>query len=116
MSSEDTIFHKIIRKEIPTDAVFEDDRIIAFRDVNPVASTHILIVPKKTIPSLREAKQEDAELLGYMLTVAAKLAREEGISEDGYRVVINAGDAGGQTVYQLHMHLIGGRACDWPPG
>lgn len=116
MSGGETIFHKIIKREIPAKVVYEDDSVMAFRDVNPVAATHILIVPKKTLPSLREAQNGDEQLLGHMLVVAAQLARDEKISEDGYRVVINSGEAGGQTVFQLHMHLLGGRHFTWPPG
>ncbi len=116
LSKQETIFHKIISKEIPAKIVFEDDRVLAFRDVNPVSPTHVLIIPKETLPSLCEVTTEHENLLGHMLVVATEIARAEGIAEDGYRVVINAGDAGGQTVYQLHMHLLGGRDHSWPPG
>ena len=112
----DTIFHKIIRHEIPATIVFEDEELIAFRDVTPVAPVHILVVPKETIPSLREATAAHEQLLGRMLLVVTELARKEGIEQSGYRVVINAGPEGGQTVMQLHMHLIGKRPCEWPPG
>ena len=114
--SADTIFHKIIRKEVPADVVFEDEQLIAFRDVNPVAPVHVLVVPKKTIPKLSDVVAEDEQLLGHMIRVIADIARELGLEEEGYRVAINCGDKGGQTVFQLHFHLIGGRAMSWPPG
>ena len=114
--SEDTIFHKILRKEIPANIVFESETLLAIRDVNPVAPTHILVIPKKSIPSLREAAKTDAALLGHMLEVCAKIAHQEGISDDGYRVVINTGERAGQSVKQLHFHIIGGRNMEWPPG
>ncbi len=113
---EETIFHKIIRKEIPAEILYEDEQAIAIRDINPVGKTHILVIPRKTLPSLREATDADSFLLGHLLVVASKLARAEGISEDGYRVVINSGRAAQQTVPQLHVHLIGGRDFSWPPG
>lgn len=116
MGSEDTIFHKIIRKEIPAKIVYEDQDILAFHDVNPVSPTHVLVIPKKTIPSLALAGPEDETLLGKMLLAVGKLAQELGLDDDGYRVVINTGSNGGQTVFQLHMHLIGGREFSWPPG
>ena len=105
-----------MRKEIPAQIVHEDDQVLAFRDVNPVGSTHILVIPKKTIPSLADAAAEDKELLGHMLLVVSDLAKKEGLDPQGYRVVINTGNNGGQTVLQLHMHLVGGRAFSWPPG
>ncbi|MCB0345666.1 MAG: histidine triad nucleotide-binding protein, partial [Bdellovibrionales bacterium] len=101
--SEDTIFHKIINREIPADIVFEDSDMIVIRDINPVSDIHLLLIPKKTMPSLSDAAEGDAELLGAMLLRAAKLASDQGIAEDGYRVVINTGGCGGQTVFQLHM-------------
>lgn len=112
----ETIFHKIIRREIPADIVFEDELCIAFRDINPVSPTHVLVVPKRTIPGIASATNEDREVLGHLLLVCGEIARAEGISEDGYRVVINSGPNGQQTVFQLHLHLIGGRECGWPPG
>ena len=116
MTSEETIFHKIIRRELPAEIVHEDERLIAIRDIQPVAPCHLLIIPKKTLPKISDASAADAELLGHMLLTAAQLASAEGISEDGYRLVINCGNDGGQAVYQLHLHLIGGRSCAWPPG
>jgi len=107
--SEETIFHKIAKKEIPATIVFENENVVAFKDLNPIAPLHILIVPKhKTIPSLNEIEKSDTELLGEMLLVAKQIAYQEKIAESGYRVVINCGKDGGQTVFQLHMHLIGG--------
>jgi histidine triad (HIT) family protein len=114
--SEDTIFGKIIRKEIPAEIVFESENVVAFRDVNPQAPTHILIVPRKTIANLDSVVPADKEILGEILLVARELARKEGLSRRGYRVVINCGLEGGQTVFHLHFHLMGGRAFDWPPG
>jgi len=112
----DTIFTKIIAREIPATIVFENDRIIAFRDINPQAPTHILIVPKKVIPTINDIAPEDAPLVGELFVVAAQLAREEGIAEDGYRTVFNCNTHGGQEVYHIHLHLLGGRQMTWPPG
>lgn len=111
-----TIFHKIINKEIPANIVYENDQIIAFRDVAPVARVHILIVPKKSLSSCNEISDDDAGLIGEMICIASKIAKVEGIDGDGYRLVMNCGQDGGQTVQQLHLHLIGGRAMAWPPG
>ena len=107
--TEDTLFSKIINKEIPANILYQDDRATAFRDIHPQAPTHILIVPNKPIPSVNDIAEEDEATLGYLFTVARKLAREEGIAEDGYRLLINCGRHGGQEVYHLHMHLLGGR-------
>ena len=115
MDSSETIFSKIIRKEIPADIVFENDRVLAFRDINPQAPIHILIIPKKPIARLSEAEGEDRELLGELLLTAKEIARKEGI-EEGYRVVVNNAPDGGQEVYHLHMHILGGRKMTWPPG
>lgn len=111
-----TIFSKIIRKEIPADLVHEDDQCIAFRDINPQAPTHILIIPRKEIRNIDEMADEDAPLLGHLLRVARDVAREQGLAEGGYRLVVNNGAAAGQTVWHLHVHLLGGRALSWPPG
>lgn len=113
--AEKTIFKKIIDKEIPADIVYEDELCLAFRDVNPQAPVHILLIPKKEIPSTDHLTADDATLLGHLYGVLRKLAREQGL-EDGYRVVTNCGPAGGQTVYHLHFHLLGGRPMLWPPG
>jgi len=107
MSNE--LFLKIVNREIPADIVFQDERVTAFRDINPQAPTHILIIPNKLIPSVNEVREEDEALLGHLLTVARDIARQEGIAESGYRLLINCGDHGGQEIYHLHMHLFGGR-------
>lgn len=106
----DTIFGKIIRREIPADIVYEDDFVLAFKDVNPQAPVHLLIVPKQEeIPTLNEAGPEHQALLGHMLLTASKLAAEQGIDESGYRLIMNCNKEGGQTVFHLHLHLVGGR-------
>ena len=109
------IFCRIIKGEVPGKKVYEDERVLAFEDINPQAPTHILVVPKKHIPGLKEAAPEDAEVIGHCHLVAARLARERGI-EDGYRTVFNVGPRAGQSVFHLHLHLLGGRAFRWPPG
>lgn len=114
--TSDTIFGKIIRREIPADIVHETERVLAFRDINPVAPVHILIIPKRPIESIAGAVFTDAELLGELMLAAAEIARKEGLESDGYRVVTNIGANGGQTVFHLHLHLIGGRPMVWPPG
>jgi histidine triad (HIT) family protein len=111
----DCLFCKIIRGEIPSKKIYEDDKAFAFEDINPQAPTHVLIVPKKHIVGLKEAGPEDAELIGYCHLVAAKLARERKI-ENGYRTVYNVGPGAGQSVFHLHLHLLGGRVLKWPPG
>jgi histidine triad (HIT) family protein len=107
--SEQTLFSKIIGKEIPADILYQDELVTAFRDITPKASTHILIVTNKIIPTVDDVVPEDEAALGRMITVAAKLAKAEGISADGYRLIINCKEHGGQEVYHIHMHLIGGR-------
>lgn len=107
--AEDTLFSKIIKKEIPSDTVYQDELVTAFRDINPAAPTHILIVPNKIIPSSNDVEDADELTLGRMMTVAKKLAIEEGIATSGYRLIINCGEDGRQEVPHLHMHLIGGR-------
>ena len=107
--AEETIFSKIIRKEIPADVLYQDDLVTVFRDINPVAPTHVLIVPNKLIPTVDDIETEDEAAMGRMLTVAKKIAREEGISEDGYRLIINCKEHGNQEVMHIHMHLVGGR-------
>jgi histidine triad (HIT) family protein len=110
-----TIFKRIIDKEIPADVVYEDDRCLAFRDINPQAPVHFLVIPRKEITSLAAAGADDAALLGHLLTVARQLAPQMGLAQ-GYRVVINSGRDGGQTVDHLHLHVLGGRRMEWPPG
>jgi len=114
--AEDTIFSKIIRREIPANIVYEDDLCLAFTDITPQAPTHILVIPKQPIPSLNEATETDATLLGHLLLTVKTVAQQAGLADDGYRVVINTGTNGGQTVFHLHLHILGGRALQWPPG
>jgi histidine triad (HIT) family protein len=111
----DCLFCRIVKGEIPSKKVYEDERVFAFEDINPQAPTHVLIVPKKHIVGLKEASAADAEIIGYCHLTAAKLARDRKI-EDGYRTVYNVGPKAGQSVFHLHLHLIGGRALSWPPG
>ncbi|MFW5748933.1 MAG: histidine triad nucleotide-binding protein [Chloroflexota bacterium] len=103
-----TIFKKIIDREIPADIVYEDDDILAFKDINPKAPIHILIIPKKEIPTVDDVSAEDAPLLGHLFVVARQIARDQGIADGGYRLIVNCRDHGGQEVYHLHMHLLGG--------
>ena len=110
----DTIFGRILRGEIPCDSVHSDDHCLAFRDVAPQAPVHVLVIPRKPIESLREAALDDQALLGHLLLVAAKVAQQEGL--EAWRTVINSGAEAGQTVFHLHVHVIGGRPLDWPPG
>ena len=109
------IFCKIINKEIESKIVYEDDKCVAFEDINPQAPVHILVVPRKHISALREVDDEDRELLGHVLKVASKIALEKGL-EKGYRIVVNDGKEAGQTVFHIHFHLLGGREMGWPPG
>ena len=111
-----TIFQKIIDKSIPADIVYEDDKSLAFRDISPQAPIHILIIPKKPIVNIAAAAPEDKELLGHLLLVAGEIARKEGVDEQGYRLVTNINEYGGQSVYHLHIHLLAGRQLKWPPG
>ena len=104
-----TLFTKIIEREIPAEIVYKDDRVTAFRDINPQAPVHVLIVPNKEIPGVNEMEDEDETLLGHLFTVAKKVAKKEGIAENGYRLMVNCGRHGGQEVPHLHMHLFGGR-------
>ena len=111
----DTIFGKILRKEIPADIVYEDEHCIAFRDVNPQAPVHVLVIPRKPIVGISDATEEDKDLLGHLMVTARNVAEELELKK-GYRLVINNGRAGGQSVYHLHIHILGGRAMGWPPG
>lgn len=113
--TSDTIFSKIIRREIPADIVYEDDLCLAFKDVNPQAPTHILVVPKQPIAWLADAESQDHALMGHLLLTVKRVAQQVGLN-NGYRVVINTGEDGGQTVYHLHLHILGGRPMAWPPG
>lgn len=113
--AEKTLFEKIADREIPADLVHEDDHCIAFRDINPQAPTHILIVPRKPIPTLDDLEIEDQKIVGHLFLVAKKLAAKEGLLS-GYRTVFNCGEDAGQTVFHIHLHLLGGRTLAWPPG
>jgi histidine triad (HIT) family protein len=110
-----TIFGKVISREIPADIVYEDEHCLAFRDINPQAPTHVLLIPKKEIVKLSDATAEDAALLGHMMVAAGKIARELGV-EDAFRVVTNNGASAGQSVFHLHFHILAGRSFKWPPG
>ena len=112
----DTLFDKIIRRELPADIVYEDDEILGFRDIAPQAPVHVLFVPKKAFATLNEVGVEDAELLGKLLLAAASFAKREGFAERGYRCVMNCNEDGGQTVFHLHLHLLAGRMLDAPLG
>ena len=111
----ETIFSKIIRREIPADIVYEDDLALAFKDIAPQAPIHILVIPKKPLPQLSAAESEDHALMGHLLLTAKRVAQQAGL-ENGYRLVINNGSDGGQTVDHLHLHILGGRQMTWPPG
>jgi histidine triad (HIT) family protein len=111
-----TLFEKIIAREIPADIVYEDDLVLAFNDINPQAPTHILVIPKKPIPRIAEAGGEDHQVLGHLMLMARELAGELGLHETGFRLVINNGPDAGESVPHLHLHILGGRAMQWPPG
>lgn len=111
-----TLFEKIVARQIPADIVFEDDQVLAFRDIRPQTPVHVLIVPKQAIPRVDEASAEHQSLLGHLLLKAAAVARTLGIDRTGYRLVINNGPDGGESVPHLHVHLLGGRPLAWPPG
>jgi histidine triad (HIT) family protein len=115
-TEQDCIFCKIIAGAIPAAKVFEDERAVAFRDINPQAPTHALVIPRAHIASLSEASEEDESLLGHLLRVASRVAREEGYAEGGYRTVVNTGPDAGQTVFHIHVHVLAGRMLTWPPG
>jgi histidine triad (HIT) family protein len=111
-----TLFEKLIAKEIPSEVVYEDDLVFAFKDIKPGAPTHILIVPKKAIPRIAEASPDDHKVLGHLLLKAAEVARQAGLEQNGYRLVINNGPDAGESVPHLHLHILGGRHLSWPPG
>ena len=111
-----TLFEKIIAREIPAEIVYEDDLVLAFRDINPKAPTHVLIVPRKPIPRIAEAKHEDQEVLGHLLLKAAEVAGKLGLARSGFRLVFNNGPDSGEAVPHLHCHILGGRQLGWPPG
>ncbi|MCX6153482.1 MAG: histidine triad nucleotide-binding protein [Candidatus Kapabacteria bacterium] len=112
----ETIFSKIINREIPAKIIYEDDFVLAFEDINAQAPLHALVIPKREIPTINDASPEDAELLGKVLLAAASIAKSQGLAERGYRLVINCNSEAGQTVFHLHCHLLGGRTMAWPPG
>lgn len=112
----DCLFCKIIEQTIPADIVWEDERVLAFRDINPQAPTHILIIPRKHIATINDIEPEDHTLIGHMVTTAKQLALQEGFSDPGYRLAMNCNEQGGQTVFHIHLHLLGGRQFTWPPG
>jgi histidine triad (HIT) family protein len=112
----DTIFSKIVRREIPADIIYEDDEVLGFRDLNPQAPVHVLFIPKQPLATLNDATPEHAILLGKLLLAAAAYAKQEGFAEQGYRTVINCNEDGGQTVFHIHVHLLAGRRMHWPPG
>jgi len=116
MSENNCIFCRIIAGEIPSKKAYEDELVFAFHDINPQAPTHVLIVPKKHIASLNEASKDDQALLGHLTLVASKLADQLGVVDGGYRTVINTGAGAGQSVWHIHVHLLGGRVMGWPPG
>lgn len=111
----ETLFTKIINREIPADIVFEDEQCLAFRDINPQAPVHLLIIPKKPIATVNDIGEDDRELVGHLYYTAGHIAREMGFDEQGYRVVMNCNEYGGQTVYHIHVHLLAGKPMGWPP-
>ena len=112
----DDLFLKIINRDIPADIIYETDDILAFRDINPQAPLHVLIIPKERIKTINDLQTKHAAMIGKLFLVAAEIAQSEGVAEDGYRVVMNCNQAGGQAVYHIHLHLLGGRQMGWPPG
>lgn len=110
------IFCKIVNKELPAEIAYEDDKVLAFKDLSPQAPTHLLIIPKKHISTMNDIQDEDVALIGHIKLTAAKIAKELGFADAGYRVVMNCNEDGGQTVYHIHLHLLAGRSLAWPPG
>jgi histidine triad (HIT) family protein len=111
-----TLFEQIINREVPAQIIYEDDQCLAFRDINPQAPTHVLVIPKKAITRLEEATDSDEPLLGHLLLTAAEVAKREGIAQNGYRLIVNQGWHAGESVPHLHVHVLGGRQMKWPPG
>ena len=111
----ETIFTKIINREIPADIIYEDDDVLAFNDINPQAPVHFLVIPKKAIATINDIEAQDAELVGKLYLAAAKLAMEQGFDQSGYRAVMNCNPDGGQTVYHIHLHVLAGKPMGWPP-
>ncbi len=116
MNEPDCLFCKISAGEIPADIVYEDDKVLAFRDIAPKAPTHILVIPKRHIATINNIREEDAHDVGLLFAAAAVIAKQEDIADEGYRAVMNCNEAAGQTVFHLHLHILGGRSLDWPPG
>lgn len=116
MSDDACLFCRIVDGEIPADVVHETERVLAFRDIDPKAPTHVLVIPRKHLPSLGDAEDGDGALLGELMLVARDVARSEGIADSGFRAVTNVGDEGGQEIQHLHVHVLGGRQLGWPPG
>lgn len=112
----DCLFCKILNGEVPADIVYESDTALAFRDINPQASTHVLVIPRQHISTINDIEPENEPLVGHLFSVAKEIAVQEGIHEDGYRVVMNCNEGAGQTVFHIHLHLLGGRHMNWPPG
>jgi histidine triad (HIT) family protein len=111
----DTLFTRIINREIPADIIYEDEICLAFNDIHPQAPVHFLVIPKKPIPTLNDLDKDDRQIAGHLMWVAAHIAREKGFAADGYRTVMNCNDDGGQTVYHIHLHVLAGKPLGWPP-
>ncbi len=116
MSGQDCLFCRIVDGEIPADVIHESDSAIAFRDINPQAPTHVLIIPRRHISTINDLNAGDEELVGSLHLAAKEIAQQEGLTDDGYRVVMNCGEGAGQSVFHIHLHLLGGRLLNWPPG
>jgi len=116
MSEQDCLFCKILNGDIPADIIYESDSAIAFRDINPQAPTHVLIIPRKHVATINDLNEEDQEIVGSLYLAAKDIARAEGISDAGYRAVMNCNEGAGQSVFHIHLHVLGGRALGWPPG
>lgn len=116
MTNDDCLFCRILAGEIPADIIYESDTAIAFRDINPQAPTHVLIIPRKHIPTINDIEPADEAIVGSLYSAAGAIAAQAGLSDEGYRAVINCNEAAGQTVFHLHLHLLGGRELGWPPG
>lgn len=116
MSEKDCLFCKIVDGDIPADIVYENDSLIAFRDISPKAPTHILLIPRRHIATMNDLQESDIAIAGELFTTGARIAADEGLAEDGYRVVMNCNEAAGQSVFHIHLHLLGGRPMSWPPG
>jgi histidine triad (HIT) family protein len=116
MSEQDCLFCRIVDGNLPADIVYENGSLIAFRDINPGAPTHILLIPRRHISTMNDLQDSDTSLAGEMFVTAARIAADEGLAEDGYRVVMNCNEAAGQSVFHIHLHLMGGRMMSWPPG